>query len=420
MTYEEALKYIEGVSWLGSKPGLERIRELLLRLGNVHAGLRYVHVAGTNGKGSVSTLIASALTECGYRTALYTSPHLLRVNERMRIDGAEISDVAFAEVVDEIAAAAEGMEDKCTEFELITAAALTYFARERVDVAVLETGLGGRLDATNVIPAPDCAVITRIGLDHTEVLGDTESAIAREKAGIFKGGVAVSYAQTAEAASALMTAATETGTELTFADFSRVEPLSGDLKGQRFRFDGEEYSIRLPGEHQLCNAATALTALERLRSRGFALPYEGVCAGFESARWPARFELVSEKPIFVVDGGHNPQCVAATARAVEQYMPGGKAVILIGVLADKDYPEMLNLLEPVAVGFVTVTPNSERALSAEALAEELRRRGKSAVACGSVAEGVAWAKAMAGESGAVCSVGSLYMAGAVRECFGLR
>lgn len=420
MDYDQALKYIEGVSYLGVKPGLERVSALLGRLGHPERKTRFVHVAGTNGKGSTSVMTASALSACGYKTGLYTSPHLARVNERMRLDGAEIPDGEFARVVSALASAAEGLAEPCTEFELLTAAALLWFAEAGADIAVLEVGMGGRFDATNVIPRSECAVITNIGLDHTAVLGDTVEAIAAEKAGIFKGGRAVSYEQPESVAAVLRSAAAKTGTELTFADFSKIEPLSDSVEGQRFRFEGEEYSIRLLGAHQLKNAAVALTALDTLRRSGWDLPAEGVRKGLAAAVWPARFELVERAPLFVVDGGHNPQCVAATAEAIRRYMPGGRCVILMGVLADKDWSAMIDILADVAEGFVCAAPDSPRALPAADLGAELLRRGLHAEVCSSVPEAVEAAKALAGPDGAVCSVGSLYMSGAVRACFGLR
>ena len=420
MDYDQALKYIEGVSYLGVKPGLERVSALLGRLGHPERKTRFVHVAGTNGKGSTSVMTASALSACGYKTGLYTSPHLARVNERMRLDGAEIPDGEFARVVSALASAAEGLTEPCTEFELLTAAALLWFAEAGADIAVLEVGMGGRFDATNVIPRSECAVITNIGLDHTAVLGDTVEAIAAEKAGIFKGGRAVSYEQPESVAAVLRSAAAKTGTELTFADFSKIEPLSDSVEGQRFRFEGEEYSIRLLGAHQLKNAAVALTALDTLRRSGWDLPAEGVRKGLAAAVWPARFELVERAPLFVVDGGHNPQCVAATAEAIRRYMPGGRCVILMGVLADKNWSAMIDILADVAEGFVCAAPDSPRALPAADLGAELLRRGLHAEVCSSVPEAVEAAKALAGPDGAVCSVGSLYMSGAVRACFGLR
>jgi dihydrofolate synthase/folylpolyglutamate synthase len=409
VNYAEALKYLEGVSWLGIKPGLERIEELLARLGNPERRCRYVHVAGTNGKGSTSAMLAAMLTAAGHRTGLYTSPHLLRVTERMRIDGAEMPPEGLAEAVTALAVAAEGMSEKCTEFELMTAAAFWWFAHSGCEYVVLEVGMGGRLDATNVIPCPDCAVIANIGLDHTGVLGDTVEQIAGEKAGIFKGGLAASYQQQPSVAAVLRAAAERTGTELHFADFSKLELLSDSLEGQSFRYDGHEYRIRLLGEHQTKNAAVAITA-----ARLLGLPESAISEGLAKAVWPARFELLSREPYFVVDGGHNPQCVATTAAALRRYFPDKRRVLLMGVLADKDWQQMLDILLPCAAEVVCVTPESERAMPAEELCAAIKERGVPARAASDIASGVDEARALAGRDGMVCSVGSLYMSGAVR------
>ena len=301
------------------------------------------------------------------------------------------------------------MAEPCTEFELITAAALWWFAEKGCDYVVLEVGMGGRLDATNVIPRPDCAVVTNIGLDHTAVLGDTVEQIAAEKAGIFKGGRAVAYEEPPSVAAVLRQAAERTGTRLEFADFSKLEPVSDSLEGQRFRCGGREYGIRLLGGHQTKNAATAICA-----ARVLGLSEEAISRGLESAVWPARFELVSRGPDFVLDGGHNPQCVETTAAALERYFPARRRVLLLGVLADKDWGRMLDILLPLAAEAVCVTPESERAMPAEELCAAVRARGVPARAASEIGEGVELARSLAGPGGMVCSVGSLYMSGAVR------
>lgn len=419
MTYEEALKYIEGVSWMGSKPGLERERELLRRLGDPQDALKFIHIAGTNGKGSTAAMLASVMQAAGFRTGLYISPYLYRFNERMQVDGEPVSNDALTTVVEAIAAAAEGMEDPCTEFELVTAAAFLWFKQEKCDIVVLEVGLGGRLDATNVIQSPECAVITNIGLDHTAVLGDTVAKIAFEKAGIIKGGPVVSYAQVPEVASVLYGAAELAGSDLRFADFAAIESLTDDLSGQTFRIGGRTYTLPLLGVNQLKNAAVALCAVTALRKAGWAVPDKAVKRGLAAVRWPARFELVHMDPYFIVDGGHNPQCFETTAENLEKYFPDAWRVILIGVLADKDWEAMLDIIAPVAGAFVAVTPDSPRALPAETLYAALQKYGKHVVARKSITAGVDTAISLAGLGGVVCSVGSLYMAGAVRAKFGL-
>ena len=421
MNYQEALNYINGTRWMGSKPGLSRTEELLERLGRPQDKLKFVHIAGTNGKGSCAAMLASILRCAGYRTGLYTSPYLFRFNERMQLNGRPIEDETLAEIVTEIRPHADAMADHPTEFELMTAAALLWYARVGADVVVLEVGLGGRLDATNVIGAPEAAVIMNIGLDHTEILGDTLEQIAAEKAGIFKPGCdAVAYQQGESVLAVLERKARETGCALHVADFSRLQPEFDSLEGQSFLYKDEPYALALLGDHQLRNAAVALETVEVLRRRGWRLPREAVEHGLYAASWPARFELVSQEPPFIVDGGHNPQCAESVRANLLRYFPDKRRVLLVGVLADKDYPALFEILNEAADAWVCVTPESERALPAEELAAYLRRFGKPVAVCASIPEGVETAREQAGEDGMACSVGSLYMAGAVRACFGLQ
>ena len=421
MTPREALAFIHSVSWLGSKPGLERTRELLARMGNPQDGLRFIHVAGTNGKGSVSAMLASILTAAGYRTGLYTSPYIHHFEERMRVDGAEITPDELAEVTQEVEPHALAMVDSPTEFELVTAIAMRFFRKKNCDIVVLEVGLGGRLDSTNVIAPPLCAVIMNIGLDHTEVLGETVEAIAAEKAAIIKpGSAAVIYPQQASVMAVVSAHCAALGVPLSVAAAEDALLVSDSLEGQVLRYRGGP-AMRLPllGKHQLLNAAVALRVVETLRDRGLSIPQDAVACGLENTRWPARFELVGRNPDFVVDGGHNPQCAEAAAAGLAHYFPDRRRVLLLGVLRDKDYPRFCNILAPLADAFVTITPSNPRALEALELAEHLRRFGKPVTACESVAQGGEVAKALAGSAGMVCSIGSLYAAGAVRAIFGL-
>jgi dihydrofolate synthase/folylpolyglutamate synthase len=420
MDYREALAYIDGVSWLGSRPGLARVTALLEKLGDPQKELKFVHIAGTNGKGSCAAMTASVLRAAGYRTGLFTSPYLFRFNERMQINGEPIADETLAALVTEIRPIADAMADHPTEFELMTAVALLWYRRERCDIVVLEVGLGGRLDATNVIGAPEAAVIMNIGLDHTAILGDTVEKIAAEKAGIFKPGCEVAlYQQSAAVEAVVREKCAEAGANLHIADFSQLVPEFDSLEGQAFSYRGVPYAIPLLGEHQMKNAAVVLEVVEILRKRGWELPQDAVEHGLYAVSWPARFELVRSDPPFVVDGGHNPQCAETVAANLMRYFPGRRHVLLVGVLADKDYPALFDILDPAADAYVCVTPDSARALPAEKLAGYLSRYGKPVTVCGDIPAGVEAASAAAGGNGAVCAVGSLYMAGAVRACFGL-
>ena len=420
MDYQEALAYIDGVAWFGSRPGLSRVTELLHRLGDPQNRLKFVHIAGTNGKGSCAAMLASVLKTAGYKTGLFTSPYLFRFNERMQINGREIDNDILADVVTRVSIPAEIMEDHPTEFELMTAAAMLWYAEEGCDIVVLEVGLGGRFDATNVISRPEVSVIMNIGLDHTKILGDTVEKIAAEKAGIIKAGCpCVLYQQSDSVTQVIRQRCGEVGAELHIADFSAIKTEFDSLEGQVFTYKGEAYAIPLLGAHQLKNAAVVIETAETLRRRGWKLPHEDVEHGLYAVSWPARFEVVSDGPCFVVDGGHNPQCAQTVAENLKKYFPGCRRVLLIGVLADKDYRSLADILAPEADEFVCVTPNSDRALPAEELAQVLRPYGKPVTVCESIKEGVSAAIDAAGKDGMVCAVGSLYMVGEIRACFDL-
>ena len=420
MDYQEALAYIDGVAWFGSRPGLSRVTELLHRLGDPQNRLKFVHIAGTNGKGSCAAMLASVLKTAGYKTGLFTSPYLFRFNERMQINGREIDNDILADVVTRVSIPAEIMEDHPTEFELMTAAAMLWYAEEGCDIVVLEVGLGGRFDATNVISRPEVSVIMNIGLDHTKILGDTVEKSAAEKAGIIKAGCpCVLYQQSDSVTQVIRQRCGEVGAELHIADFSAIKTEFDSLEGQVFTYKGEAYAIPLLGAHQLKNAAVVIETAETLRRRGWKLPHEDVEHGLYAVSWPARFEVVSDGPCFVVDGGHNPQCAQTVAENLKKYFPGCRRVLLIGVLADKDYRSLADILAPEADEFVCVTPNSDRALPAEELAQVLRPYGKPVTVCESIKEGVSAAIDAAGQDGMVCAVGSLYMVGEIRACFDL-
>lgn len=416
MTYEEALRYIHSVQWLGSRPGLSRTEELLRRLGNPEKELKFVHVAGTNGKGSTCACIASVLTAAGYRVGFNLSPYILRFNERIQISGVEISDGELAALVEEIRPHAEAMDDHPTEFELITALALLYFCRKRCDIVVLEVGLGGELDSTNVIPCPEVAVIAAMGYDHTQVLGERMEQIASAKAGIIKeGGTVVSYGGNAEADEVFRRRCEEKHARLLPAEHSRVTALSADLGGNVFSCApyGE---LRLPliGRYQLKNACTAITALEVLREKGWRITEDAIRRGLAAVRWPGRFELLRREPLFLLDGAHNPHGMAATAESLHYYFPRGGIHFLVGVMADKDVEQMLALLVPLAADFVAVQPDNARAMEAEELRLRISGLGVSATAAATVEEGVALVLERAGRDGVACALGSLYFSGDVR------
>lgn len=420
MTYQQALAYISTVSSRGGKPGLERIRTLMEGLGNVQDGLKCIHLAGTNGKGSTSCMLSHILTAAGYKTGLFVSPHIIRYNERMQINGRHIPDETLAEIVERVGKVADAMEEVPTEFELLAAAAFLWFAEEQCDIVVLETGLGGRLDATNIIETNECAVITNIGIDHTDYLGSTIADIAYEKACILKEGrPVIAYASEQEALDVIVSYALSHNNPMTVTDFAAIEPVTADLTGQRFRYKGKEYGIRLLGAHQQRNAALVLETVETLRRLGWNITDDSVICGMESAQWPARFELLHTDPIVFVDGAHNMQGVESLRQAVADYLGGRRVLCLTGVLADKDWQPMMKLLQSFAADFITVTPDSPRALTNEALAAYLRAEGCTARTAENVREAVTMALEWAKETDSVVvACGSLYMASEIRDYFG--
>jgi len=418
MNGKEAIAYIRSFDWQKRSPGLARIRTLLAALGNPQEELRFIHVAGTNGKGSVCAMLASVLREAGFRVGLNTSPHLVDFKERIQINGEPISETALADLVERIRLAAESMEEHPTEFELITALALLYFREQRCEIVVLETGLGGALDASNVIAAPEVAVLTAMGMDHVAQLGPTMAEIAAAKAGIIKPGCAVvSYGGNREADAVFRQACRERGVSLTETDFSRIRLQEETLTGTRFDFRPYE-NLRLPlvGDYQVRNAAVAITALEALRRREWRIPDSAVRQGLAHVCWPGRLEVLREKePVFLLDGAHNANGMAAAVESLKVLFPGKKLIFLLGVMADKDVAQMLELLLPLAAAVLTVTPDSPRAMGAEELKELVLAGGVPSSACSSVADALQLAVGAAGREGVVCALGSLYLSGDVRK-----
>ena len=417
MTVQEAIAYIESVSWKGSVPGLERPAELLRLMGNPEKELKYIHIGGTNGKGSTAAMTASILRKAGYKTGMYTSPHLYRFNERIQIDGQDIPDEDLAQITEYVKPLAQSMEDVPTEFELVFCIAVEYFKRQNCDIVVVEVGMGGELDATNVIGVPEVAVITNIGLDHTGILGNTVEEIAQTKSGIFKeGGSAVIYRSEPAVEKVLERVCTEKHMNLKKADFDSIERLSHSLEGQIFSCGGRT-ALELPllGEHQLYNASVVLSVIDTLIEKGYNITEEHIRAGLKSTVWPGRFDIVSRDPLFIIDGGHNPQCFDALMKNVRDYLPGRRIVGLTGVLADKDYAEMYKPVLPFVQEFVCITPPNDRKLEAVELAKHLTAAGAKARAAETIAQGVALAKELAGKDGVVLCFGSLYSIGQIHE-----
>ena len=417
MNLNEALTYIHSLYRKGSVPGLHRMREMMEKMGNPQKKLKFIHIAGTNGKGSTAAMTASILTKAGYKTGLFTSPFIYRFHERMQICGQQISDEDVVAMVEYTKSFAETMEDITTEFEFVTCMAMEYFARQQCDIVVLEVGMGGLIDATNIIDAPEVAVITNIGLDHTDFLGDTLEKIAANKAGVFKeGGHAVVYRGTPGVEAVYEEVCAQKKISLRKADFDSIRLISHGLEGQVFSC-GKRENLVLPllGDHQLHNASVVLSIADTLIDLGWNITEEHIRDGIRDVSWPGRFDIVSRNPLFIIDGGHNPQCIDALVKNIVDYLAGRRLIALVGVLADKDYGEMFRPVMEFVTEFVCVTPDNPRQLPAAELAEHLQRAGAKAVACETVAQGVDKAKELAGTDGAVLCFGSLYTIGAIKD-----
>lgn len=417
MTYSEALIYLESG---GSKRRADNsdLTALLETLGSPEKKLKYVHVAGTNGKGSTSAMIATILQAAGYRTGLYTSPHLVRYNERVQINGEEIPDEAFAALMERIARAEEEAAFSLTVFQRMTLLAFLYFCEKQAEIVVLEVGMGGAWDATNVIPDSEAAVITPIGLEHTAQLGRTVAEIAGVKAGILRAGRPVIVSDQSEEALAVIRArAEELGCPLTVTDPSQGKILRFDLREQVFEYKKrKELELGLAGHYQYCNAVTVLEVIDQLRKEGWAIPEEAIRRGLASAHWPVRFEFVRTDPPFFLDGAHNPHGVEALAESLQAYFGEKKLLMICSIMSDKDRRKMLALMKPHIGKLFVVRSDSPRSLDAEFLAEDIREHeGIDAVAAPGIEEGLQMILAEQGPDDVAGSFGCLYLAGALRS-----
>lgn len=426
MDWNEAIALLHGANWKHTKIGLERMRDFMHALGDPQEKLHYVHIAGTNGKGSACVMTQSILTVAGFRTGLYISPHLDQFNERISIDGETISDADLRRLAARVRAAAETLGEEPTDFEMITAMAFCWFEEQHCDLVVLEVGMGGRLDATNVISHPEVCAIMHIGLDHTEFLGDTVEKVAAEKAGILKPGAdcvlyhqlpgvmdvvqkrfadvnpgatgttnvatdAAASADTADSRCASGAAGTtdaafdmahsnhagactkSAAARLVTTDPSAFTARTRTIDGQVFDYRNRpKLRIGLLGNYQMGNAMAVLDIIDCLIRRGWGISENAIRAGLARATWPGRFEVLSREPLLIVDGAHNPNGVEALVDTIRAYFPDQKINFVMGVMKDKDYHTMLRLIAPYAARFITELPDAHRALRPDELKAEIR------------------------------------------------
>lgn len=427
MDYQEALFWIHSIGGkFGINQGLERIELLLHYLGSPHKKLKYLHIGGTNGKGSTAAFAASVLEAAGYRVGLYTSPYLEQFTDRMAINGKDVSEERLAALVERVKplaekVAAESPYGHPTEFEVVTALAFCYFAEESPDIVVLEVGLGGRLDATNVVE-PLVTVLTTISLEHTQILGDTIEAIAREKAGIIKAGSPVVTQARGSALDVFRSTCREKHVPLfVLGEDFRVEKISSNLEGQTFHYRGLQHNfshlqIRLLGDHQLSNAATALAALELLEEKGFFLPEEAFRRGLNAARWPGRLEVMRRSPLVVVDGAHNLEAFQSLRQTLKSTFFYRRLILVLGLLGDKAKEEILKEILPLADILIVARPNSPRAADPRELAALAQKMFSLPVYVEEeISEAVKTALSLAKAPDLVLVAGSLYLISDARQ-----
>ncbi|MBQ7809978.1 MAG: bifunctional folylpolyglutamate synthase/dihydrofolate synthase [Clostridia bacterium] len=420
MTYQEALEKIHSLNKFGSRPGLDRVKRLLSDMGNPQDEVKYIHVAGTNGKGSVCAVISSVLKSAGYKTGLFISPFITDFCERIQINSTPIPHDKLSELTEYVFSFVEKLNKEdiiITEFEFVTAVCFEYFKREKVDLAVLETGLGGLLDCTNVIKQNLCSVITSISLDHTDILGETIEEIAEQKCGIIKDTCpVVSSEQIEKAARVIKNIAIRHNSPLLFSTDIKVNTVDESIDGTTLEFNGMNLELSLIGEHQVKNARTALATLAVLtKDADIKISKDAMLQGFKNAVNPARFEVLRKEPLIILDGAHNADGMLAFSKAVKKYTPNQKRVLLMGMLSDKDSLTSSEYIEGLFVSAFTVPVSNPRTRSAENMALILKKHLEDVTVCNTPFEGFdkAYEKAKK-ENAALIICGSLYLAGELR------
>lgn len=427
MDYENALDYVYSRRKFAKSNSLERIEALLASLGNPQNKLKTVHVVGTNGKGSVSTMVSCALTQAGIKTGLFTSPFVTQFCERIQIDGRYISKADFAEVICVIKEKSKRLEKNGitpTFFECVFAAAMLYFANSGCEYAVIEAGIGGRDDSTNIIPAPEVCVLTSISLDHTDVLGDTVKKITEAKCGVIKKGCSVVsfpketvgldfVPQSAEACDVIEKTCKEIGCELIFPDMKQLSVISSDIHSSSFIYCGKSYTVNFCADHQIANAVCAVSVLNVLQRRGVQISNEDIIIGLSKAFIPARMEVASENPLIILDGGHNEGCMKALSKMCEKFLKDKKITALLGFMKDKDYKSAIKIIQPYCENIVFTLCDELRGESPEILAQ---CAGKDINICCEHDRIKAFEKAKnLAKDGALICAGSFYLVSDIRK-----
>lgn len=429
MTYNQTIDYIMSRRKFQKSNGHERIERLLGLLGDPHKSLKFIHVVGTNGKGSVSTAMSHILVDAGYKTGLFTSPYIVEFGERIQINNTYIShdDIAsLTAIIKEKTDLMEAEDLYPTVFEVTTALALLYFAKEGADIVILEAGIGGEHDSTNVIPAPLECIFMSISLDHTEMLGDTVEKIAKEKSGIIKKGSAViSYPykgedlgyipQSKQAINVIESKCREEGCQLILPDTEKLRVISSDISGSEFIYDNLKITTRLSGAHQIANMITAVEASKKLCDFGFSIKSENIVRGIYNFAIPGRMEVVSSTPLIILDGGHNEGCIRALRAMAEKYLTDKKITLLMSFMKDKDYTSALSVIAPMAENIVFTLTDPIRGEDPEVLTEKAKPYCKNVFSAKDPAEGYSQALSLMGENSALIVTGSFYLVSDIRN-----
>lgn len=429
MTYTQAIDYIMSRRKFQKSNGHERIERLLELLGNPHKKLKFIHVVGTNGKGSVSTAMSYILKDAGYKAGLFTSPYIVEFGERIQINNTYISHEDIADLTCLIKEKTDLMESEDlypTVFEVTTALALLYFAKEECDIVILEAGIGGEHDSTNVIPSPLECIFMSISLDHTEMLGATVSEIAKEKSGIIKKGSAViSYPdtdkdfgyipQSKEAVDVIESKCKTIGCELILPDINKLEVISSDIFGSEFIFENQKITTRLCGVHQIANMTTAVTAMKKLRDFGFVISNENIAKGIYNFTIPGRMEVISQTPLIILDGGHNEGCLKALSAMAEKYLADKKITLLMSFMKDKDYTSALSIIAPLADNIVFTLTDPIRGETPDVLAEVAKKYCKNIFTTEDPAVAYSKALSLTDKNYALIVTGSFYLVSDIRN-----
>lgn len=410
MNYEESLEYIHGRNKFGIKLGLDATNTLLEKIGNPHHKLKFVHIAGTNGKGSTTSYIHDILMSDGYKVGKFISPFVHSFTERIQINNCEISEKSLAECTTIVKEAIEKYNLTPTEFEVVTAIGLYYFEREHCDYVTLEVGMGGRFDATNVIPAPLVSVITSISIDHTEYLGNTISDIAFEKCGILKtGSKTVAYADNPdEANKVIKETAFEKNIPLIIPDKKDIKILNQNIEGTFFEYKGEKYHINMLGKHQVYNAVNAIEATKLL-----SIKYDSIKKGLDTTKFRGRLEIVSKNPVIIEDGAHNYSGVSVLCDALKTYFSNKKIIIVMAMLKDKEYIKCIETLAPIVDTFIATEANNPRKTTSDEIAKVASKHINNVHSEPDVNKALVFAKSISDKDSIICVCGSLYLLGDV-------